>query len=65
LQQQQQQQQQQQVQQTQQIQHAQSQYEAQKKGAESDAMEREMRVRAEQQRQFGRPDGHGLQSRRF
>jgi len=54
-----------QQQQTQQLQHAQSQYEAQKKGAERDAMEREMRMRAEQQRQFARSDRHGLQPKRF
>jgi hypothetical protein len=41
---------------------------AQRKAAEKEAMEREMRLRAEQQRQLGRPDGHGQgsqQPRRF
>jgi hypothetical protein len=43
----------------------QSHYEAQKKGAERDAMEREMRLRAEQQHQSARSDRHGVQSRRL
>jgi len=49
-------------------QQSQSVVDAQRKAAEKEAMEREMRLRAEQQRQMARPDGHGQgsqQPRRF
>jgi hypothetical protein len=43
----------------------QSQHEAQKKAAETEAMERAMRMRAEHQRQLAMLDGQGNQPRRF
>lgn len=43
----------------------QSQHEAQKKAAETEAMERAMRMRVEHQRQLARLDGQGNQPRRF
>jgi len=43
----------------------QSQHEAQKKAAETEAMERAMRMRAEHQRQLARLDSQGNQPRRF
>jgi hypothetical protein len=49
-------------------QQSQSMVDAQRKAAEKEAMEREMRSRAEQQQRLGRPDGHGQgsqQPRRF
>jgi hypothetical protein len=49
----------------QQQQQMQSQHEAQKKAAETEAMERAMRMRAEHQRQLARLDGQGNQPRRF
>ncbi|KAI0291507.1 hypothetical protein B0F90DRAFT_1776640 [Multifurca ochricompacta] len=53
------------LQQQQQQQQAKNMMEAQKKAAEKEALEREMRMRAEQQRHISRPDGQGLQPRRF
>jgi hypothetical protein len=49
----------------QQQQQMQSQHEAQKKAAETEAMERAMRMSTEQQRQFARLDSQGNQQRRF
>lgn len=51
-------------------QQTQSVLDAQRKAAEKEAIERELRLRAEQQRQLGRLDGHGhgqgsQQPRRF
>ncbi len=43
----------------------QSQHEAQKKAAETEAMVRAMRMHAEHQRQLARLDGQGNQPRRF
>lgn len=43
----------------QQQQQTQNMLDAQRKAAEKEAIEREMRLRAEQQRQMARPDGHG------
>ena len=39
--------------------------ETQRKAAEQEAKEREMRMLAEQHRQIARPDGQGLQPRRY
>jgi hypothetical protein len=41
------------------------QHEAQKKAAETEAMERARRISVEQQRQFGRLDSQGNQARRY
>jgi hypothetical protein len=43
----------------------QQQHEAQKKAAETEAMERARRISVEQQRQFGRLDSQGNQARRY
>jgi len=51
--------------QQQQQQQMQSQHEAQKKAAETEAMERALRMSTEQQRQFARLDSQGNQPRRF